>query len=361
MSMSVEHLAKEKEIHLTSHSLTDSDITPLLSKVIQHSNVLSVLDLSDNALTLVNIDKNDDDGGRGITSYVSDDKDGMVGVPLPPPPPFLDDDDIITTNDTTTATPIEPPIIQRHHPTTPHTDDNTTPTSSSSDSNELTEAIAHSASIHTLNLEDNQISLEGCQNLQFILKNNKSLVTLQLGGNKIGEDGLQLIAQGLSDNNTTLLHLNLMNNYICNGVGSTKLSNVLQSSSICSNLITLDLSVNAIGDSSIHKLSNALAHNTKLKELNLACNKIGDEGCESLANALITNVTLKKLWINRNKIGNDGIKAMGGVLLEKNVTLLQLWFHEQGDEGVCGDNLDVKTYMRMLKVLEDRKKNIKEQ
>ena len=352
MSMSVEHLAKEKEIHLTSHSLTDSDITPLLSKVIQLSNVLSVLDLSDNALTLVNIDKNDHDGGSR-TSYVSDDKDGMVGVPLPPPP-FLDDDDIITTNDTTTATPIQPPIIQRHHPTKTHAGDSTT----RSDSNELTEAIAHSASIHTLNLEDNQISLEGCQNLQFILKNNKTLVTLQLGGNKI-EDGLQLIAQGLSDNNTTLLHLNLMNNYICNGVGSTKLSNVLQSSSIC-NLITLDLSVNSIGDSSIHKLSNALAHNTKLKELNLACNKIGDEGCESLANALITNVTLKKLWINRNKIGNDGIKAMGAVLLEKNVTLLQLWFHEQGDEGVCGDNLDVKTYMRMLKVMEDRKKNIKE-
>ena len=351
MSMSVEHLAKEKEIHLTSHLLTDSDITPLLSKVIQLSNVLSVLDLSDNALTLVNIDKNDHDGGS--TSYVSDDKDGMVGVPLPPPP-FLDDDDIITTNDTTTATPIQPPIIQRHHPTKTHAGDSTT----RSDSNELTEAIAHSASIHTLNLEDNQISLEGCQNLQFILKNNKTLVTLQLGGNKI-EDGLQLIAQGLSDNNTTLLHLNLMNNYICNGVGSTKLSNVLQSSSIC-NLITLDLSVNAIGDSSIHKLSNALSHNTKLKELNLACNKIGDEGCESLANALITNVTLKKLWINRNKIGNDGIKAMGAVLLEKNVTLLQLWFHEQGDEGVCGDNLDVKTYMRMLKVMEDRKRNIKE-
>jgi len=302
----VQHdLHNEKEIHLNGRQVTDSDIASLLPDVIQRSEVLQVLSLNDNALTLCNDE------------------------PILPPPPIFDDED---KEDDTKADP--------------------------KGSNSLTIAIGSSNTLSTVELQDNQIAEVGCINLSTALVENKSIKTLKLGGNKIGDEGLKHILTALCTNDDLHIeHLDLMNNLICNDAGS-KLAQLVKTNTT---LLTLDLSCNSIGDHTIDKLSSALEHNTTLQELNLAFNHITDSGCESLAKSLKKNKTLKKLWINRNPVTDEGIKEFGTVLLEDNLTLEDFWFFpndESKDEG-SEFSLSVKAIMKMLKVMEDRKKNMK--
>ena len=96
-----------------------------------------------------------------------------------------------------------------------------------------------------------------------------------------------------------------------------------------------------------------------VQELNLAFNHITDSGCESLAKSLKKNKTLKKLWINRNQVTDDGIKEFATVLLNDNLTLEDFWFFPNDEMKDGCDELSVKAIMKMLKVMEDRKKNMK--
>ena len=99
-------LTQQKEIHLTKRSLTDDDITTLLSKVITQSNVLEILNLRDNSIALANVnvtqnevDNHDSDGEEGDGEPFMK----MMDIPPPPFPTFTDGDeyenDLSTSNE----------------------------------------------------------------------------------------------------------------------------------------------------------------------------------------------------------------------------------------------------------------------
>jgi Ran GTPase-activating protein (RanGAP) involved in mRNA processing and transport len=88
-------------------------------------------------------------------------------------------------------------------------------------------------------------------------------------------------------------------------------------------LISLNLSGNKIGDVGVLEIARALATNTTLKELNLAKNLVGYVGALEIARALATNTTLQRLNLSENLVENEGAAAIAEAL-EINATLIDI-------------------------------------
>ena len=112
-----------------------------------------------------------------------------------------------------------------------------------------------------------------------------NLISLDLAGNNIGDDGARALA------------------------GLVKLT-------------SLDLAINEIGDDG----ARALAGLVKLTSLDLAINEIGDDGARALAGL----VKLTSLDLPLNEIGDDGARALAGLV---NLTSLNLSGNAIGDDG----------------------------
>jgi hypothetical protein len=91
-------------------------------------------------------------------------------------------------------------------------------------------------------------------------------------------------------------------------------------------LLQLDLSDNRIEADGAELLAQALSINKTLQELNLSDNTIGDKGAKSLAEALTINTTLKALDLTNNRIGYAGANALAQALGENNTSLQTLYF-----------------------------------
>ncbi len=107
------------------------------------------------------------------------------------------------------------------------------------------------------------------------LAENKTLVSLHLDGNKLGDTGAAVVAEALKKN-ATLTYLNM--------------------------------SDASIGDAGALALADALKQNSALKMLILNFNEFGDAGAAALAEALKANRTLENLDVIGNVIGT-GAKA----------------------------------------------------
>lgn len=124
-----------------------------------------------------------------------------------------------------------------------------------------------------------------------------------LGGNHLGDKGVERIVDGLDDN--------------------------------CREYYKLYLCDNRIGLQGAACISNSLRHNITLMELSLGNNHIGDEGAKDLASSLKSNGTLQMLNLENNNIGPVGTTALATALEHDNNSLQWLVLSENpiGDEG----------------------------
>ena len=106
------------------------------------------------------------------------------------------------------------------------------------------------------------------------LRQNTSLVTLDLAGNPIGERTVQHITIALVRYNRTLQ--------------------------------VLDLSATFVGDGGARVLAHILRRNRFVRELHLADSRISDLGALHFSHALSTNRTLEQLDLRQNRIQNQG-------------------------------------------------------
>jgi len=191
------------------------------------------------------------------------------------------------------------------------------------------EALKTNNILMTLNLAGNKIGVEGAKAFAEALKNNNKLMTLNLGNNTIGDEGATALV------NTKLTELYLYNNHI-SLEGAIALAEALEENKF---LRTLNISGNnQMGFSlnvGIKAFAKALTKNTTLTELNLSDNEINDEGGKALAEALKTNKTLTTLIILKNFISNEGAIAFAEAL-KMNTTLIKIDLGENsiGVEGV---------------------------
>lgn len=129
----------------------------------------------------------------------------------------------------------------------------------------------NNTTLRSLNLSDNFIEAEGAEAFGVVLRFSHTLQELNLSRNKVGDDGIILIAQGLRENKD-------------------------------SGLKRLDLSWNGIKDQGAGLLADMLKDNSVLTYLNLRSNFICDEGIQKLAQALPSVISLEELDIVGNQM-----------------------------------------------------------
>ncbi|CAF3923814.1 unnamed protein product [Adineta steineri] len=201
------------------------------------------------------------------------------------------------------------------------------------------DAMYFDQTVTTLELGGNEIGNQGAQHLANALEGNKTLTTIYLGGNKIGDQGVQHLGHSL-EINKTLTTLYLRGNKI-GAKGAQHLANALESNKT---LTILYLGGNKIGDQGAEYLGNALRMNKvttilvllpllhftssftqTVTTLELGGNEIGNQGAQHLANALRINKTLTTLHLCWNKVGDKGAQHLGNALeINKVTTILVL-------------------------------------
>ncbi|XP_051763951.1 NACHT, LRR and PYD domains-containing protein 12-like isoform X32 [Ctenopharyngodon idella] len=175
--------------------------------------------------------------------------------------------------------------------------------------------------LETLKLFDCNITAEGCAALASALRSNSHLRELNLSGNIIGDGGLTLLSDGLKDPHCKLEKLRLED---CNitAEGCAALASALRSNS---HLRELDLTDNIIGGGGLTLLSDGLKDpHCKLEKLRLEDCNITAEGCAALASALRSNSHLRELDLTDNIIGGGGLTLLSDGLKDPHCKLEKL-------------------------------------
>jgi len=124
-----------------------------------------------------------------------------------------------------------------------------------------------------LELGGNMIGDRGAQNLSIILAEDRSppLVSLDLSGNDLSDDGASLIVQELT---TSLTNLDLSRN----GISGVETCSTLARSPCSLSLATLSLSVNPLREAGAEAIADSMKELHLLQVLSLASCWLGDEG-----------------------------------------------------------------------------------
>jgi Ran GTPase-activating protein (RanGAP) involved in mRNA processing and transport len=189
--------------------------------------------------------------------------------------------------------------------------------------------LKNNKTLTSLKLAGNKINTPIVKDINEMLQSNTTLATLDLGSNMIDNVGLQYLSMMLKTNKT-LRSLNLHHNSVTGGI--VFLADALKTNRT---LRFLDLSKNLIVNNDIQHLGNKLMDNFGLYTLNLAHNRIGDLGIESLCKGLVNNVMLTSLDLKYNNFTDTGAQHIN-VLLQTNDTLssLELTSKKLTKEGV---------------------------
>ena len=153
-------------------------------------------------------------------------------------------------------------------------------------------ALANNASITCINFDQNQIKCVDPALCDYLTE-NKTLLELSLGNNKISNEGITLLA-GFLESNTTL-------NY-------------------------LDISKNPYTDVGFEEFASLFQNNSGIKYLDISkCKDVTDEGAlVTLADSISKNRCLETLNISLLRVRKPYLKSHMDAGLQKNITLTQI-------------------------------------
>jgi Ran GTPase-activating protein (RanGAP) involved in mRNA processing and transport len=188
----------------------------------------------------------------------------------------------------------------------------------------IADALSVNTTITNLNLSRNNLEEYGTQKIVDALYMNTTITKLNLSDNWLGEDGALVIAEALYVI-TTLRSLNLSHNYLRRNSFSSEMGIIAIANALCKNesITELDLEHNKIGLNGVRELSKALCVNTTLKILNLEHNKLDKYGVYEIVGALRNNNTLTLLNIGCNDISEKEEKLVRDTLRENHVMTYQ--------------------------------------
>jgi len=160
---------------------------------------------------------------------------------------------------------------------------------------------------------------EDFKQIDYAMKDNRTLEKLNLSDNYVEQIGSKAIASGI--NNTIIAEL-ILNNCEIKNEGAEVIALALQSNRY---LKILSIKGNKLEDAGAKSMGQMLVKNKTLTDLNLAQNGIGDNGVEEIANGLIKNRTLLKLNLEYNKISDSGAKTIGKAITASKA-LIEFYF-----------------------------------
>ena len=181
----------------------------------------------------------------------------------------------------------------------------------------ITSLTAHN-SLEELGLGMTGIGVEDCRALSELLSSSTSLKMLNISGNDLPPEAVELIISGLHHNTTLNMlvmfgsHFSLRN--------TISLASVLRTNHT---LVHLDLEQCNIDLYGACQLASALCTNNILQELELEGNPIGVKGATSFAEMLLKNKSLKELSLQDDSIGKEGTQKLMDSLTH-NTTLEEL-------------------------------------
>ncbi|KAL0223031.1 hypothetical protein P9112_002421 [Eukaryota sp. TZLM1-RC] len=162
----------------------------------------------------------------------------------------------------------------------------------------------------------------------FLCNSFSSLESLDLS--KVGLDGKAALSIAAAlEGNTSLLRLNLGNNKLKNE-GSQAICKIIQTTRIK----TLHLEHNGLGVQAGLEIGLVLEKNKYLTKLALGYNQLRSRGVAAIANALKINKTLTALDVANCYIGNEGAIALAEMIRSNStLQLLRAWDSSMGREG----------------------------
>lgn len=109
---------------------------------------------------------------------------------------------------------------------------------------------------------------------------------------------------------------------------------------------SLMLGTNAIGDAGAAAVAGLVGSNERLEVLYLGCNNIGPQGADALGQALAADTHVTGLWLKRNPLGPQGVRSIADMLRSnRRLRVLDLVNTDLRDDGVqalvdalCTDN-----------------------
>ncbi|XP_040203186.1 NACHT, LRR and PYD domains-containing protein 3-like [Rana temporaria] len=165
------------------------------------------------------------------------------------------------------------------------------------------------------------VTSSACDDLRSILINNRSLTTLDLSENNLEDSGIKLLCEGLRDPDCTLQEMWLGG---C-GVTSSSCDDLRYILINNRSLTTLGLSGNNLEDSGIKLLCEGLRDpGCTLQRLTLGWCDVTSSGCNDLRSILINNRSLTTLNLSRNNLEDSGIKLLCEGLRDPGCTLQEM-------------------------------------
>jgi hypothetical protein len=154
---------------------------------------------------------------------------------------------------------------------------------------------------------------------QALVNDASQLYSINLNTNDIGNAGAQMLMDALASN-SKLAELNLSYNNLGR---ATKCGDVCGGLRRNTTLKTLTVSYNGITGAFMESLCDMIAENTGITDLQLAYNEITDEDMRFLSAALLRNTSVTKLGLAGNKIADAGAIYLAEVL-KRNDTLVSV-------------------------------------
>jgi Ran GTPase-activating protein (RanGAP) involved in mRNA processing and transport len=193
----------------------------------------------------------------------------------------------------------------------------------------VAEGVLQSTSLRVLDVRANGITPAGALSLQGVVTRSPHVVALRASGNDLGNQGAAALARGLSNPTCVLQTLDLSDNGV-DDEGSQSIAAMLKRNA---SLQELNLSFNPIGDDGARRIAVALQKNRMLRSLLLRRSGISNAGAQNFAESIPKMTGLKELTLNKNGIGTAGLAALLEAL-RHNVDLEYLHVVEQLSEPV---------------------------
>ncbi|XP_039622550.1 NACHT, LRR and PYD domains-containing protein 3-like isoform X2 [Polypterus senegalus] len=190
----------------------------------------------------------------------------------------------------------------------------------------------------SVSLESSCVTSQCCKYLSSYVSAKHSVLTaLQLRGNKLEDEGMRLLCEGLREPNCKLQILEVESCDLT-ARGCEFLSMALNSE--YTQLQELDLESNTLKDSGAIQLCEGLrSPHCKLRRLRMAFCQLTHECCTSFSSALcVEHSLLMELELEGNELGDEGVHLLCEGLRKPNCKLEKLWLDKCGlTSGCCGD------------------------
>eukprot|EP00531_Pseudo-nitzschia_arenysensis_P000658 CAMPEP_0116126854 /NCGR_PEP_ID=MMETSP0329-20121206/6543_1 /TAXON_ID=697910 /ORGANISM="Pseudo-nitzschia arenysensis, Strain B593" /LENGTH=964 /DNA_ID=CAMNT_0003620943 /DNA_START=134 /DNA_END=3028 /DNA_ORIENTATION=- len=194
----------------------------------------------------------------------------------------------------------------------------------------LSEALLR-RSLHKIDLSQRSLQASDAKLVKMALAQNANLSVLKLGYNNLGDAGVTTLASGIVAHKAlNLLDLGFNN---IGDQGIMALAHSLQEAS--------EEQPNFFSNSGI--LSKGGRHGvSNLHTLYLAGNLIGQDGALAMADFLRRGSRLRKLFMTGNRIGGEGVKAISDAILEQQESMKETIDPEQLAEEKSSSNFNSK-------------------